>query len=87
MADDLSSGQGLKLYIDWHSYSQLILLPYGYSCSASASNIEEQKTLASGVAAAIAKPYGTQFDHGPTCETIYQTNGGSNDYIQDISKA
>lgn len=87
LADELAKGQGLKLYIDWHSYSQLILLPYGYSCSAQADNIEEQKTLAGGVANAIAKPYGTQFEYGPTCETIYQTNGGSNDYVQDISGA
>ena len=86
-ADKLAADQGLKLYIDWHSYSQLILLPYGYSCSAEAANIEEQKTLAGGVASAIAKPYGTEFEYGPTCETIYQTNGGSNDYIQDITKA
>ena len=87
LADELAKGQGLKLYIDWHSYSQLILLPYGYSCSAQADNIEEQKTLAGGVANAIAKPYGTQFEYGPTCETIYQTNGGSNNYVQDISGA
>lgn len=87
LTDDLASGQGLKLYIDWHSYSQLILLPYGYSCSARAANIDEQIDLAGGVASAIAAPYGTQFEYGPTCETIYQTNGGSNDYIQDVSGA
>ncbi|KAJ3544538.1 hypothetical protein NM208_g2998 [Fusarium decemcellulare] len=41
---------GIKFYVDWHSYSQLILLPYGYSCSAQASNINTQMSLASGVA-------------------------------------
>ncbi|KAK7751331.1 hypothetical protein SLS62_006737 [Diatrype stigma] len=87
LTDNLGKGQGLKLYIDWHSYSQLILLPYGFSCSARADNIDEQISLAGGVASAIAKPYRTQYEYGPTCETIYQTNGGSNDYVQDISGA
>ncbi|RYP03201.1 hypothetical protein DL764_005305 [Monosporascus ibericus] len=85
--DNVARSQGLKLYIDWHSYSQLILLPYGYSCSARAENINQQMTLARGVASAIARPYGTRFEYGPTCSTIYQTNGGSNDYAQDVSGA
>jgi murein tripeptide amidase MpaA len=31
-ADKLAKQQGLKLFIDFHSYSQLLLSPYGYSC-------------------------------------------------------
>ncbi|KAF4988992.1 hypothetical protein FDECE_14846 [Fusarium decemcellulare] len=78
---------GIKFYVDWHSYSQLILLPYGYSCSAQASNINTQMSLASGVASAIQGVNGLRFQYGPTCSTIYQTNGGSNDWVADVAKA
>lgn len=78
---------GIKFYVDWHSFSQLILLPYGYSCSAKASNLNTQTSLAAGVSSAIKGVNGLTFKYGPTCSTIYQTAGGSNDYIQDVAKA
>ncbi|KAI2636233.1 hypothetical protein GGS26DRAFT_581163 [Hypomontagnella submonticulosa] len=87
LGDQLAAGRGIKLYIDWHSYGQYILTPYGYSCSAVAANQAKQDSLARNVATAIAKPYGTRFTTGPTCATLYATAGGSNDYVTDINKA
>ncbi|KAI6087260.1 hypothetical protein F4821DRAFT_116651 [Hypoxylon rubiginosum] len=87
LGDQLAASKGIKLYIDWHSYGQYILTPYGYSCSAVATNSAKQNTLSRGTAAAIAKPYGTQFTYGPTCATLYATAGGSNDYVTDVNKA
>ncbi|KAI1338231.1 zinc carboxypeptidase [Xylariaceae sp. FL0016] len=86
-ADTLAAGKGIKLYIDFHSYGQYILTPYGYSCSATASNQSKQNKLAANTGAAIAKSYGTEYTTGGTCSTLYVTNGGSNDYLTDISKA
>ncbi|KAF5025088.1 hypothetical protein F66182_2857 [Fusarium sp. NRRL 66182] len=83
----ISQKTGIRSYIDWHSYSQLILLPYGYDCSVKASNIDTQMKLAGGVADAINKVHGLEFEYGPTCETIYQTSGQSSDYVFDIAKA
>ncbi|KAH7014801.1 hypothetical protein EDB80DRAFT_604918 [Ilyonectria destructans] len=83
----IAQSTGIKFYVDWHSYSQLILLPYGYSCSASASNINTQMSLAGGVASAIQGVNGLRFQYGPTCTTIYQTAGGSNDWVFDVAKA
>lgn len=83
----VSEANGLKFFVDWHSYSQLILLPYGYSCSAEAPNLDSQMDLAAGVAEAIQSVNGLEFVYGPTCETIYQTAGGSNDWAQDIAEA
>ncbi|KAI1359716.1 hypothetical protein F5Y08DRAFT_318882 [Xylaria arbuscula] len=85
--DTLGAGKGIKLYIDWHSYGQYILLPYGYSCTAQASNQAKQNTLASGVRSAIAAVHGTRFTAGQTCSTLYATNGGSNDYFTDVTPA
>ena len=75
----LAESQGIKFYVDWHSYSQLILLPYGYSCDAVVDSLDKQMDLAGGVADAIKSVNGLDFVYGPTCETIYQTSGGSMD--------
>lgn len=83
----VSENAGLKLFIDWHAYSQYILLPYGYSCSAEADNIDKQMDLAGAVAEAIRGVNGLDFIYGPTCSTIYQTAGGSNDWAADIAGA
>ncbi|KAJ4245024.1 hypothetical protein NW762_014231 [Fusarium torreyae] len=83
----ISKNTGIRSYVDWHSYSQLILLPYGYSCSAKANNLRTQMDVASGVADAIRKVHGLEFEYGPTCETIYQTSGESSDWVFDVAKA
>ncbi|KAI0854648.1 hypothetical protein F4860DRAFT_498873 [Xylaria cubensis] len=86
-ADSLRDRHGIKLYVDWHSYAQVILLSYGYTCTAFPANIEEQEALAAGIAAAIAKPYNTTFDHGPGCLVLYQSSGNGRDYLTDVGKA
>ncbi|KAI3320406.1 hypothetical protein HD806DRAFT_506241 [Xylariaceae sp. AK1471] len=85
--DKLAAGKGIKLYIDWHSYGQYILTPYGYSTSVKAPNQSKQDTLARNVATAIAAVHGTRFTPGPTAATLYVTNGGSNDYFTDVTPA
>ncbi|KAI1423558.1 hypothetical protein F5Y12DRAFT_716183 [Xylaria sp. FL1777] len=85
--DKLGAGKGIKLYIDWHSYGQYILTPYGYSCSAVAPNQSKQNTLAKNTGSAIAKIHGTQFTTGPVCSTLYVAAGGSNDYFTGVTVA
>ncbi|KAI1293077.1 hypothetical protein F5Y03DRAFT_13437 [Xylaria venustula] len=83
----LRDNHGIKLYIDWHSYAQVILLSYGYTCTSFPANIDEQEALAKGIAAAIAKPYNTTFDYGPGCLVLYQSSGNGRDYLTDVGKA
>ncbi|KAI4169160.1 MAG: hypothetical protein LQ343_005905 [Gyalolechia ehrenbergii] len=82
-----ASAQKLKLFIDYHSYSQLFMTPYGYSCSIVTANNAEYQSLAQGVVAAIKAVYGTVFKTGPICPTIYQVSGSSVDYLADVTKA
>lgn len=63
------------------------MTPYGYSCSALATNNNEYQSLATGASAAIEGLFGTQFTSGPICSTIYQATGNSVDYVQDVTKA
>ncbi|KAI6749509.1 hypothetical protein HG530_014923 [Fusarium avenaceum] len=83
----ISKTSGIRSYVDWHSYSQLILLPYGYDCSVNATNIAEQMKLAEGVSDAIWEVNGLEFNYGPTCQTIYQTSGSSLDWVFEVAKA
>ncbi|OAA72837.1 carboxypeptidase A1 precursor [Akanthomyces lecanii RCEF 1005] len=80
------NAQGLKLYIDYHSYSQLFMTPYGYSCNAHPANNNELQSLAKGAVDAIYAVHGTQFDYGPICTTIYPATGSSVDYVADVVK-
>ncbi|KAK1961203.1 zinc carboxypeptidase [Colletotrichum sublineola] len=79
--------QGLKLFIDFHSYSQLFMTPYGYSCSAVAANNDELQSLARGAVAAIKAVHGTSYQYGPICSTIYKATGSSVDWAQGVAKA
>ncbi|CAP65163.1 uncharacterized protein PODANS_5_7330 [Podospora anserina S mat+] len=83
----LKNSRGIRLYIDWHSYGQYILLPYGYDCSARASNHAAQSSLASGMATRIRQSYGTTFTTGPSCSTLYKTTGSAPDYMTAVGGA
>ncbi|KAI1077911.1 hypothetical protein F5B20DRAFT_549737 [Whalleya microplaca] len=86
-AQSLATTNGIKLYIDWHSYAQVILLSYGYTCDEFPSNIDEQISLAAGTAASIATSYNTTFDYGPGCVVLYQSSGNGRDYMTDAAGA
>jgi hypothetical protein len=43
--------------------------------------------LASGAASALRAVYGTSYDTGPICSTIYRVTGGGVDYAQDVIRA
>ncbi|KAK5995388.1 Metallocarboxypeptidase A-like protein [Cladobotryum mycophilum] len=81
------AAQGVKIYIDYHSYSQLFMTPYGYSCSALPANNNEYQKLANGAVAAIKAVHGVSFQAGPICSTIYPATGSSVDYTADVVKA
>ncbi|KAK3934265.1 zinc carboxypeptidase [Diplogelasinospora grovesii] len=80
----IKANQGLKLFLDYHSYSQLFMTPYGYSCTAVATKNNELQSLAKGAVAAIKAVHGVSFDYGPICSTIYQATGSSVDYVNDV---
>jgi murein tripeptide amidase MpaA len=77
----LKASRGIRLYIDFHSYGQYILWPYGYDCSLRADNDAAHRTLATNAAAAIRAVSGTTYTIGPSCSTLYATTGDSVDYL------
>lgn len=80
---------GIKLFIDWHSYGQYILSPWGYNCTIVPEDIGEHIQLASLTSETIRDQggYGTTFTFGPSCSTLYATTGSSVDFIYGVGKA
>ena len=83
----VARAQGVRLYIDIHSYSQLWMSPYGYNCSVLPKDNRELLRVSAGAVKALKGVYGTDFTYGPICETIYPATGGSVDYAYDVTKA
>ncbi|KAF9032049.1 putative carboxypeptidase [Panaeolus papilionaceus] len=86
LADRAASPSGAAMFIDWHSFSQLVMYPYGYDCAKNASDGVELGHLASGFADAVRKVYQTNYTAGPSCATLYPTSGASLDYAYDVLK-
>ncbi|KAH7112890.1 carboxypeptidase-like protein A [Dendryphion nanum] len=85
--DSVSAAKGLQLYMDIHSYSQLFMYPYGYTCSGTVPLAATYQRLTAGAIAAIKAVHGTTFTGGPICNTIYQVSGDSVDYALENAKA
>ncbi|KAK9400271.1 carboxypeptidase A2-like [Crotalus adamanteus] len=72
----------VKAFISIHSYSQLLMYPYGYKCT-KPKDAEELDTLGKSAANALTSLYGTRYRVGPICSVIYQASGGSIDWSYD----
>ncbi|PSN45348.1 hypothetical protein C0J52_06533 [Blattella germanica] len=71
------------VYLAFHSYSQLLMFPYGQS-NEHVSNYDELMTLAAEAAAALAQNNGTRYQYGNIYDTIYPTSGVSMDWVRGI---
>lgn len=77
-----ATGQGIRSYIDWHSYSQLILTPWGWSCKPEdlPATLPRMLEVGQGVAAAILAESGEEYTVGPACDVLYFSTGTGRDY-------
>ncbi|XP_020377044.1 carboxypeptidase A1-like isoform X1 [Rhincodon typus] len=75
----VQSHRNIKSFITIHSYSQLLMFPFGYKCVPPA-NYQELDALAKSAVSSLATLYGTRYKIGSICEAIYQASGGSIDW-------
>ncbi|ODM94385.1 Zinc carboxypeptidase A 1 [Orchesella cincta] len=76
-------GNQTKMFLSVHSYSQYILLPYGYSAERY-PDYQEWMRIGQAAARAIAQPFGTEFTVGNIVDLLYVSSGGSVDWIKGI---
>jgi murein tripeptide amidase MpaA len=74
-----------KGYINFHSYSQLWMSPWGYTSDLPKDYNVQNSLSAKCVAAIQAGGYNTQYQYGPISTTIYPASGSSADYTYGVA--
>ncbi|XP_020637518.3 mast cell carboxypeptidase A [Pogona vitticeps] len=72
----------IKGYISVHSYSQMLMFPYGYTFK-EAPNHDKLNQMAKEAVEALSSLYKTKYTYGPTASTIYPCFGSSSDWAYD----
>ncbi len=70
----------IRTYIDFHSFSQLILSPWAYTVDAP-PDVAEFNALGGQMASAIQSVSGSIYEPGPVGPTLYLASGGSVDWF------
>ncbi|CAK9803556.1 Zinc carboxypeptidase A 1 [Anthophora plagiata] len=68
-------------YIGFHSYSQLLMFPYGHT-KQHLENYDDSLQIGKKTIQALSKRYGTQYQTGNIAETIYVASGSSMDWVK-----
>ncbi|XP_012531386.1 zinc carboxypeptidase [Monomorium pharaonis] len=70
-------------YISFHSYSQLLMFPYGYT-KGHIDNYDDLYAIGSKSITALKKRYGTEYKLGDIADTVYVASGNTLDYIKGV---
>jgi murein tripeptide amidase MpaA len=77
----VTSHPGIRAYMDYHSYSQLILWPYGNVCATPPAPDDARfSALGNAMQQLIQSVHGQFYEPGPICLTLYQASGSSVDW-------
>ncbi|XP_042855221.1 mast cell carboxypeptidase A isoform X2 [Panthera tigris] len=75
--------KSIKAYITFHSYSQMLLFPYGYT-SKLPPNYKDLAKVAKISTDVLSTRYETRYIYGPIASTIYPTSGSSLDWAYNL---
>ncbi|GAB0095239.1 Zinc carboxypeptidase A 1 [Sergentomyia squamirostris] len=73
----------IHLYLSFHSFSQLIIFPYGHTAEP-VENHKDLQEIGNEAAKALAKRYGTKYVVGDIYNTIYPASGTSIDWARGV---
>jgi len=71
----------IKLFLTFHSYSQLLLLPWGYD-KVRTDDHGELMRVGNRALKALKSVHGTEYEGGATPELLYPAAGGSHDWAK-----
>ncbi|KAJ8932661.1 hypothetical protein NQ314_014538 [Rhamnusium bicolor] len=73
----------IKLFIDLHSYGQLLMYPWGHTTDPPA-DADTLRSLGDRVNDAIVAVRGIEYNVGGANEILYPTSGGVRDYVKGV---
>ncbi|XP_021239915.1 carboxypeptidase A1-like [Numida meleagris] len=82
IVDFIKSHGNVKALISIHSYSQMLMFPYGYKRTP-APDHEELNELAKKAVSDLAAVYGTKYTYGSIADTIYLAAGTTVDWAYE----
>ncbi|KAG1939182.1 carboxypeptidase A5 [Pimephales promelas] len=82
IVDFVNSHGNLKAFVSIHSYSQMLLYPYGYKSTPSQDQAELHE-LSRKAISELQSLYNTSYRYGSIITTIYQASGGTIDWTYD----
>jgi len=71
----------IKLFLTFHSYSQILLLPWGYD-EVRTDDHDELFDLGTKAIKSLQSVHGTEYTIGNTAEILYAASGGSHDWAK-----
>ncbi|MCK6455817.1 MAG: hypothetical protein L6Q92_04730 [Phycisphaerae bacterium] len=83
MRDFILSHPNIRTYNDVHSYSQLLLWPWGYTATLPPDQADFD-TIGTGMASRIFAVHGLSYTIGPVYDTIYPASGVSVDWAYGV---
>uniref|UniRef100_A0A8C7ZND6 Carboxypeptidase A1 n=1 Tax=Oryzias sinensis TaxID=183150 RepID=A0A8C7ZND6_9TELE len=82
IVDFVVAHKNIKAFVTIHSYSQMLLYPFGYT-SAPSKDEAELHSLAQKAITDLASLYGTRYTYGSIIDTIYQASGNTVDWTYE----
>ncbi|CDZ98302.1 peptidase m14 [Phaffia rhodozyma] len=79
MSDYVASKDVIS-FVDLHSYGQLLMYPFSYSCDDFPPDAEDLMEALLGAAKALRSVQGTAYKTGQVCELVYRAAGDSVDW-------
>ncbi|VDM94886.1 unnamed protein product [Thelazia callipaeda] len=72
----------VKTFLTFHSYSQILMYPYGHRVRTYTSDVGDLRNTALQAANALRAAYGTIYSVGTGADTLYPASGGAEDWAK-----
>lgn len=81
LSNFVNSNPSIRAYMDYHNYGELILWPFGGTCTEPPEpDASTFWVLGTSMQSLIQGVHGIGYVHGPICQTLYQASGASVDW-------